>query len=404
MDPKTIFIITVTTAKMIMPGMPAMQDIPGMKNFSAPMHILNMNLTSDKAANANSKAECAIPEGLKLGPKVDLTIDLPEKATQVPDESGGKEEKSEADFKLKTYWSCSETVIPGQPKIIDSKNMNKAIKEAMANKNYRSNLKQTFDSAENGSHAYWPGKDSKEIAKDARCPGNYALTTNYCGGTSIVFDKPQDFLAPIDLVSPAKKIDFEKFIKVEWKKVPNAVAYMIYAFSGNDKEMISWTSSSDPNPPIDLQNAALSAEKIEKYIKGGILLPADATFCCIPAGIFKTTKSVTINVIAFGVDKIQTKDGIVTHVIVRSNATAAFGDGMGMDEEEGNVIDEDSASDGDKPTAKEQSSENSEEPAANENDTSSNDSGDAADKANDKMDKADKVKDTLKRAKDILKW
>lgn len=387
MDLKTVFVIAITTARMIMPGMPAMPNLPGMSDFNAPTRTLTMNLDSDKKADAKSKAECSIPEGLKLGPKVDLTIDLPQKIEETEPAIEGKE-PGKAEFKIKAYWSCSETVLEGQPKVIDSKNMDKSMREAM-NKDPKANLARVMQSMQEGSHAYWPGKDDRKIAKDAACPGDYTLTTNYCGGTSITFDKPQDFLASLDLVSPGKKIDFEKFIKVEWKKVPNAVAYLLYAFSGDQKEMVTWTSSSNPNPPANLQTEALSKADVEKYIKSGVLLPADATYCCIPAGIFKTTGNAMLTVTAIGVDKSQAKDGITTHVIVRSTATAMLGS---MDMGGGEGLDE--------PTSDEANADNK-EPAASDKDTSD---GDALDKTDESLDNAEKAKNTVDRVKKILKW
>lgn len=387
----TVFLVAITTARMIMPGMPAMPKLPGMADLNAPTRTLTMDLTSGGSANAQSKAECAIPGGLKLGPKVDLTIDLPEKtkaSTGSTGEEGTDEATGSLELKMKSYWGCAETVPAGQPRVVDSKEMNRSMQEAMKRKEFKESFTRAVRTTAEGSHAYWPGKDNRKIAKDAACPGSYTLVTNYCGGTSFTLDKAQDFLVPIDLVSPGKKIDFGKPIKLEWKKVPNAVAYLIYAFSGAEKEMITWTSSSDPNPPANLQGEALSREQVEKYIKAGTLLPAAATSCSIPAGIFASTRSAMLTLIAFGADKSQLKDDILTHVIVRSTATAMLGEMNLGDDEELELP----------PAAPEQLEAEEAEPADDADDR------DAADKANDAMDKADKAKGTLKRAKDILKW
>jgi hypothetical protein len=78
---KTLFVISVLTTRMIMPGMPSMPAGMGVPDMNAPTKTLTMDLTSDKKVNAKSTAQCAVPEGLKLGPKVDLEIDLPVKST-----------------------------------------------------------------------------------------------------------------------------------------------------------------------------------------------------------------------------------------------------------------------------------------------------------------------------------
>lgn len=330
---KTLFVITITTAKMIMPGMPEMpKPPPGIKmpDYLAPTRTLTMDLTSDKAANAQSKAECGIPGGLKLGPKVNLHINLPEK-TMAQDSTGKDSEKAgkTPKFTIRSYWTCSETVPPGQPKVVDMAEMAASAQKAMRmNKNIR--LPKGIEGLAEGSHAYWPYNDVRRFDSDAVAPGQYALSTNYCGDTTITLDRPQDFLAAIDLTSPGKNIDLAEPIRIEWKSVPNAAAYVVTAFSGNGQEMITWTSSSNPDPATKVQFEAITSDELQKYINQGILLPPTATSCCIPAGIFKNTTQPMLTVTAVGVDKIQTKDDITTQVVVRSTATVMLGSPMGM--------------------------------------------------------------------------
>lgn len=357
---------------MIMPGMPNMPKIPGMSNINAPTRQLTMDLTGPKKVDANSKAQCAVPAGLKLGPKVDLTIDLPRPAKESEPIKPGKEEQGEkVEFKIKTYWGCSETVPPGQPKVIDSKDMTAAMKGNMVkSKEFKATMNRMIANAD-GSHAYWPGQKAKPIEKEATAPGSYELTTNYCGGTSIVFDKPQDFLAPIDLISPGSKIDLAKAIRVEWKPVPNALAYHLTAFSGDENELITWTSSLDPNSAPDLVSRALSKTELDTLLKNGVVIPAEKTFCYIPKGIFEATKSPMLMLTAIGADKLQDKDGIATQVVVRSTATAMLGS-MGVDMEDESADDNQSSD------------------------------GNALDKADEGMDKADDAESTVDDAKDLV--
>lgn len=388
---KTLFIIAVSTTQMIMPGMPKMlggMKIPGM---TGPQRTLTMDLTSDKAANASSKAECAIPEGLKLGPKVDLIIDLPQKSEgteSAPGQDGADSKMGKT--VIKYYWMCGETVPQGQPKILDTEKMMAGVPKGRDGKVDTTKLmRMPGIHPEGGSRAYWPGGENPIKDASQHCPGGYNLTTNYCGGTSVTLDKGQDFLAPIELTSPKAGVDLAKTIAVEWKPVPNALAYILTAFGSKPNEMIIWTSSGDPDVTADFVYRAIPVDDVTKYIAKGILLPPDKTMCRIPAGIFEGCEAPMLSVIAVGADKLQTKDGIETHVTVRSTATAMLGGGMGM----GTGMDTDDA-------AAEGPDAAVDEPA----DDASAGSGDAADDANDGMDKVDKVKGTINRAKDILKW
>ncbi|MCE5198443.1 hypothetical protein LLG39_05655 [bacterium] len=394
---KTVFIITVLTSRMIMPGMPNLGGLG--KDFKVPgmgsaMRSLNMDLTSDKSVDAHSKAQCAIPEGLKLGPKVDLQIDLPVKDKPVAkDEDPGDEGKVEkGKFVMKMYWDCAETVPPGQPRVMDSDKMMNGVgtmKDWKMPQMTKNTARVAVLDADN-SRAYWPGNNAKSIKEDSSTPGLFELTTNYCGGTSITFDKAQDFLAPIDLISPGKgAVDLAKTIKVEWKSVPNAEAYMITAFSGKDNEMVMWTSSSQPDMGSDFMYSALSKEEVKKYIDNGVLMPPTKTSCRIPAGIFKTTGAPMISVLAIGADKAQEKDGIRTVITVRSSAAVMLGGGMDGEDEE-------SIDQSDEPKKDAVDDDATE-------DTSDEDSGDAIDKVNDASDLGERAKDAVGRLGGLFK-
>lgn len=390
MQLKTAFVITVLTWRMVMPGMPSLPAGLGAPGIGSPTRTLTLDLTSGKTVDAQSKAECAVPEGMRLGPKVDLQIDLPttEKPAPVTGDTPDKGKVEKPKFVIKSYWDCGEVVPPGQPKIMDSEKLMGALPGGGVDfrQTMRAAAKRSAAPAE-GSRAYWPGRKAKPIKDDAGTPGMWELTTNYCGGTSIAFDKDQDFLAPIEITNPTKgDIDLEQTIKVEWNSVPNAVAYCVSAFAAKEGEMVMWTSSAQPDAAADFTHKALGKEEVKDYITKGILLPATKTSCRIPAGIFKDVGAPGLTVTAIGVDKTQDRDGIKTAITVRSTATVMFGGmGMGGKPEDANAKDQ--------PT----------DEAAAKTDNADAGSGDAADKANKQADKVDKAKDTLGRLGGIFK-
>lgn len=337
---KTLFVITVLTTRMIMPGMPNMpagMNIPG---FGSPTRTLKLDVTSPKEVNAQSKATCAIPEGLKLGPKLDLEIDLPSlEKGQTSDERMDRDKAQKHKFVMKSYWECAEVVPAGQPKITDTEKMMSEMPDGRMNRQPARQAATRHPG--DPSHAYWPGEGAKPIKADSSLPGLWELSTNYCGGTSIMFDKDQDFLAPIEISSPGKgKIDLDQTIKIEWQSVPNARGYLLTAMKAKEGEIVTWTSSSEPDVSADFASIALTQTEITNYISRGILIPPSKTSCRIPAGIFKDTGAPMITVTAFGVDKTQEKDGFRTLVTIRSTATLILGEGMGGDPDESNAKDE----------------------------------------------------------------
>ena len=165
-------------------------------------------------------------------------------------------------------------------------------------------------------------------------------------------------------------------------------AFLLTAFASKDNEMVIWTSSSSPDVPMDLQYKAIKKADLDSYIGKGILLPGDATSCCIPAGIFKGMQSPMLMITAFGSDKVQEKSGIETNVIIRSTASMTLGEGMQIDDdEEDSKINKDQDED-----------DQGDEEIENEDDDT-----DVLDEADNAMDKIDRTDDVINRAKNIFK-
>ncbi len=173
----------------------------------------------------------------------------------------------------------------------------------------------------NGSYAYWPGYNDQPLKSEASAVGTYTLDANYGGGASVTLGPEQEFLGTVHLVGLPKKFDLEKPIVVKWKSVPRALAYVLNAYGGSEKETITWTSSADRISAQGIENRPISASEITDLVNTKILLPPNATTCTIPAGIFRGSESVFLTVTAIGADKVETKDGVETRVLVRSTVS-----------------------------------------------------------------------------------
>ncbi len=306
---KTVFVIAITTARMIFPGLPATLGDGDAAGFDRASKSMIIEVMSDTRAHTQSVAEVTVPQGLKIGPKATLKVDL----TQPPTESQPpiKADASAVKLMLKSYWGSHKEVPEDQPKVTQ-------ITSGLAASGQDSEL---TDYPRN-SYAYWPGFDDKVVGKDSVAPGTYKLTTNYVNGTSVTLGSDQDFLAPIELLGLKKKLDLDKPINIKWKSIPNALGYVLHAFGGNEKATITWTSSARPDNVTAIDLRPVSRKELTQLLKKKRLLPPDATSCTIPAGIFKGSDSVMLTMTALGRDTIQRKDGIETQVIVRSTVSA----------------------------------------------------------------------------------
>lgn len=297
---KTLFVITIMTARMIFPGLhPSIGNTPNARPPA--IRSMTMDLSSDVKTTKSSTAWVTVPSNLKVGPSALLVIDDSPVQSLFDDNKPGETRQT----KTFAYWGCGETVAAGQPKIITSKTANTA----------------PDDTTPNASYAYWPGDNAKPISNDASTPGIYKLTTNYAGSTTVTLGKDQDFLDPVDIDDLGSKIDLTKPIVIKWKAIPNALGYVVKVYGGTSDSVITWNSGSDSDSIPGIEYNPVSKEDVEKYLKNGVLLPPDKISCTIPAGIFKGSANVVLMITAVGRDTIQTDQGVDTQVVVRSTAS-----------------------------------------------------------------------------------
>lgn len=292
---KTLFIITVSAARLIFPGIPGATGMPD--NAKPPAaRSFNIELASDALATKQSKASIAVPEGLMAGSTADLQFDFSSPKALKPGAQANQ---------VVEYWGGGKEVRGDQPKITKP-----STTPAAPTITYPTN-----------SYAFWPRVETPPLAEDAATPGTYKLKTDYCGSTSITLTPEQNFLDPIDITSANHEPDLTKPIVIRWKPVPNAVGYLLKAYGGDEKRTVTWTSSANPELSQNIEYRAVSKDDLEKYIKEGVLIPSYVVSSTIPTGIFKGSTSVMLVMIAVGKDLIQTKDGIDTQVIIRSTTS-----------------------------------------------------------------------------------
>ncbi len=300
---KTVFIIVVATYRMIFPGVPVTVPAPGVEQPKTPpaTRSITMDLWTDQKLGPQHKPEVALPEGLKAGGKAKLMLDIRTASNDQPasDQPGSI---------TRVYWGSSATVPEGQPKIVVSGQAGAGAAEAAI-------------SLPTGSHAYWPAQDTEPLKEDAAVPGTYTLTTTDGPGTSVTLDKDQDFLGTIHLVGVRAKTDLNKPVKITWEPLPGALAYIVNAYGGNEKESTTWTSSADPKAADGIENRPLTRDQVAALIESKVLLPPTASTVTIPARAFGDSRSVFVAVTAIGADKVQVKDGVETRVLVRSQVS-----------------------------------------------------------------------------------
>jgi hypothetical protein len=154
----------------------------------------------------------------------------------------------------------------------------------------------------------WPNKqDDRKVPAGARLTGENAFSGNGIpDGFRFELRPDVDFMPPINL---SRRASPTGATQLDWAPVSSARGYFISAMGGrpgasreDGAEMVMWTSSELPDTGfalIDYQTPA----GVDRFIKDKVVLPAEATHCAIPAGIFGDERGAAggmLRMIAYG--------------------------------------------------------------------------------------------------------
>jgi len=240
-----------------------------------------MDVTLYTSRNPNlAEALQAVPAGTQLAPT--LKLQAPEKPKPLPKEKG-EDEPEDWNYeppkgKLIMYWGCSETVRPGQPKVVNLETATLG------------DLAKFFESrraTQRGTHAavgrpVWPSRTDKRVfPAGASIVGQHAFTGEGVP-ESFRFAIPaaQDIMPEIKL----RQTDQASHVLLEWNAIPNARAYFLGSMGGREGEeatMVIWTSSELPDSGFGLFDYQTN-KAVDKWLKDKVLLPPATTKCAVP--------------------------------------------------------------------------------------------------------------------------
>ncbi len=282
-----------------MTGMPGMGGVSfGATRGMMPGRWLDLAVRTQRKP-AGTEAVQAIPAGQAMGPSLTLLPVKPQ--AEKPGQRGGgsvDEVPEQPKGRLLFYWGCSDSVRPGQPRILD---FAKAGVEDYGKFMMGRATRDTGAKAIPG-HAVWPNETHhQKVPPQASLTGAHALTgEGLPASLQFSIGPQQDFMPRLALVSQGGGT---AATQINWQSLPTAQAYFLNAMSGSDNagatEMVIWSSSDVPEPGWGLMDYASNAN-VDKWLKEKVLLPASKTSCAIPAGIFAKAEGAMLRGIAYG--------------------------------------------------------------------------------------------------------
>lgn len=292
-----------------MPEMPAMPSLPGFLGGGggggnhygnargmAPGRWLDLALYT-RSKPSGSEGAHAIPPGMQMGeslPLVPLTA-----APRTPDREPGDvtdDVRDRPTGRLLIYWGCGEAVRPGQPRIIDLASADPQVFARALGGRFAPDRGARVAPG----YSLWPNEKSRAmVPRGASLSGQHAISgEGVPASMKFAIGPTQDFMPAIELSASGALADS---IALQWPTVPNARGYFLHAMASVGKDMVLWSSSETPDTGMGLFDY-LSNATIDRWVAEKVLLPASATRCAVPKGIFASgqDQGAMLRMIAWG--------------------------------------------------------------------------------------------------------
>lgn len=227
---------------------------------------MDLRLANPADIPGGYSAEHLVPEGMRIGPS------LPLKGERRGTGSGGSSETEQAEGKMLIYWGCSETVLKGQPEVIDLKAMSSRLSPEVAAMAQQSRKRKGGgDTGETlpPRTLWWPYGDNAftGIPTEASVVGEHVVKASFMQQEiRYALDPEMDFLEALNFKSSSS--DLKAAIPLTWDRLARAKGYNLNAVGAvGEKEMVIWMAARNKHP----------------------MLPGSQSNCTIPAGIFQKT-------------------------------------------------------------------------------------------------------------------
>ncbi len=248
-----------------------------------------------------AEATQSIPSVMNLGESLKLVAPIPEKPVpsgpSTVDEKPYEPSYEKPKGKMSIYWGCGETIRPGQPRTLDAA----TARIEDFGKFFVARGSTTKGARSEPGHPAWPNKqDDRQVPEGASLVGQHTFVGNGIPESfKVTLGAAQDIMPPIQL-SQTKN---DGGVNLEWQTIPHARGYFIAVMGGKSDgdsgEAIFWTSSELPDTGFGLLDYQ-SNTNIDKWIGEKVILPATATKCAVPKGIFPDGAGGMLRMIAYG--------------------------------------------------------------------------------------------------------
>ena len=226
------------------------------------------------------EASQSIPPGMRMGESLPLIPPRAQPTQTEPGEVPSEYQQQQPKGRILLYWGCGSAVRAGQPRIIDLARAKPSdYAQAFAGRAVPDRGPRVGP-----AYALYPNERNQvSLSRDSSVVGEHQVRGDGVPA-SMKFNlgAAQDLMPAIDLRTTGKPQDS---MGTNWQPVRNARAYYLHAMSQKGDDMVMWSSAETPDTGMGLFDYLPNAT-IDRWVKERVLLPAEATQCAIPRGIF----------------------------------------------------------------------------------------------------------------------
>lgn len=267
---------------------------------------LTVRLWSPGLAPEGASAALTVPEGLKIGPKLNLDLYRPkgDEGDAAPGAPGVI-----PDMVIKRCWGSDVAVRAGQPEVMDLKALTPEQKSMMRSQAMK--MQQAMQRKQTASYfykpnwttAYFPASSGTSIVPDeGALAGRYALESSYTGNIAMEVPDTVNFLSAIEMTSPNLEaaVPLDAPVKFRWKSVPNVIGYSASIIGVEGMKTIVMWNSGEEKAEMGLAFDYLEMAQARDLVSRKVIMNGDATEMTVPAGVFNQCDFVILQMIGYG--------------------------------------------------------------------------------------------------------
>ena len=266
----------------------AMSSMFGRGGGSSHSKTLKLDLGAVRDANP-ATGQHTIPPALNMGESLPLFGEKRASREYVERDVPQWEER-DGNMRMLFFWGCGENVGPGQPVVLDTKEiMAGRLPTNMRSAYVRDNTRGPALGRDRG-FADWPNaNDNPSVPASASMVGDHAVNSNISPNIRFSVSAANDYLDPVNMASAN---DPSGGMRLTWNAVDRSLGYFATAMGMRETaprtaDMVMWNSSAQRMLGGQALMGFLPPAEVNRLVSERIVMSPSTTDCVIPKQVLE---------------------------------------------------------------------------------------------------------------------